>query len=80
MLSEVTDVSPSLLSHHLKTLREAGLITGTGAKKNFLVRCDEETNPKEERNAGQLNVHVLIQPINTTEQITIDLRLGEGAV
>ncbi len=28
VLSEVTDVSPSLLSHHLKTLREAGLITG----------------------------------------------------
>ncbi len=27
-LSDVADVSPSLLSHHLKTLREAGLITG----------------------------------------------------
>lgn len=27
-LAEVTLVSPSLLSHHLKTLREAGLITG----------------------------------------------------
>lgn len=28
VLSEVAEVSPSLLSHHLKTLREAGLITG----------------------------------------------------
>lgn len=28
VLSEVAGVSPSLLSHHLKTLREAGLITG----------------------------------------------------
>lgn len=27
-LSEVAEVSPSLLSHHLKTLREVGLITG----------------------------------------------------
>ncbi len=27
-LSEVAGVSPSLLSHHLKTLREANLITG----------------------------------------------------
>ncbi len=27
VLSDVADVSPSLLSHHLKTLREAGLIT-----------------------------------------------------
>lgn len=28
VLSDVAGVSPSLLSHHLKTLREAGLITG----------------------------------------------------
>ncbi len=28
VLSSVAEVSPSLLSHHLKTLREAGLITG----------------------------------------------------
>ena len=28
VLSEVAGVSPSLLSHHLKTLREVGLITG----------------------------------------------------
>lgn len=27
-LSDVAGVSPSLLSHHLKSLREAGLITG----------------------------------------------------
>ncbi len=27
-LAEVASVSPSLLSHHLKTLRDAGLITG----------------------------------------------------
>ena len=28
VLAEVVSVSPSLLSHHLKTLRDAGLITG----------------------------------------------------
>ncbi len=28
VLSDVAQVSPSLLSHHLKTLREAGLVTG----------------------------------------------------
>ena len=28
VLAEVTSVSPSLLSHHLKALRDAGLITG----------------------------------------------------
>lgn len=68
------------VSARLEEFWEAGLITGTSAKKNFLVRCDEETNPVQERNAGYLNVQVLLQPINTTEQITIDLRLGEGTV
>ena len=29
LLAEVAEVSPTLLSHHLKVLREAGLITGT---------------------------------------------------
>lgn len=28
VLSEITEVSPSLLSHHLKVLREAGVISG----------------------------------------------------
>ena len=28
-LSDIAEVSPPLLSHHLKVLREAGLITGT---------------------------------------------------
>ncbi len=28
-LSDIADVSPPLLSHHLKVLREAGLIAGT---------------------------------------------------
>jgi ArsR family transcriptional regulator, arsenate/arsenite/antimonite-responsive transcriptional repressor len=29
VLAEVADVSPTLLSHHLKVLREAGLIKGS---------------------------------------------------
>ena len=29
VLAEIVDVSPPLLSHHLKVLRQAGLISGT---------------------------------------------------
>lgn len=55
---------------------EAGLLTGETAGGDYLVRCDEETNPQDERDAGRLNVHVSVRPITTTEHISIDLRLG----
>lgn len=56
----------------------AGLLTGENARKDYLVRCDEETNTKEDREMGRLHVAVSVRPISTTEHITIDLRLGEG--
>ena len=54
-LSEVAEVSPPLLSHHLKVLREAGLIAGTkrgrwvdyslytGALATLFARAEPET-------------------------------------
>ncbi len=56
----------------------AGMLTGEAAGRDYLVRCDRETNPKEARDAGQMNVQVSLRPITTTEHITIDLRLGEA--
>ena len=39
-LAEVANVSPPLLSHHLKVLREAGLITGTKRGRWIDYRLD----------------------------------------
>jgi ArsR family transcriptional regulator len=42
VLAQVTDVSSTLLSHHLKVLREAGLITG--AKRGRWIDYTLEAN------------------------------------
>ena len=57
---------------------QAGMLTGEAAGRDYMVRCDDETNPKEARDAGQMSVEVRLRPITTTEHITIDLRLGES--
>ncbi len=61
----------------LEEFWRAGLITSEAPKGDFLVRCNRETNPRVEREAGKLNVHVRLRPIGMTEHVTIDLRLGE---
>jgi hypothetical protein len=60
----------------------SGLLTGPRAGDEYLVQCDEETNPLEERNAGLVQVKVVLRPIGTTEYIVVELRLGanEGVV
>ncbi len=54
----------------------AGLLGGTRAQEEYSVECNGATNPVEARNAGQLNVLILLKPVSTTERILIDLRLG----
>lgn len=54
----------------------AGLLAGAKDGSEYNVKCDEEMNPLATREAGYVNVQVLLQPIGSTEQIQIDLRLG----
>lgn len=61
----------------LEEFWRAGLLTGETRHGDYEVKCDYETNPPADRNAGKLNVRVRFRPIGTTEHITIDLRLGE---
>ncbi len=55
----------------------AGLLTGDQAGSEYSVQCDEELNPPEVRDAGQVNVRVTVRPISTAEFIVVDLRLGQ---
>ena len=65
-----------MVSHRLDMMWTAGLLTGDNAGEEYLVRCDDETNPPEVRDAGQINVKVFLRPINTAEYIVVELRLG----
>ena len=57
---------------------ERGMLTGAAAGRDYWVKCDEENNPREEREAGRMNVLVRFRPVSTTEHITIDLRLSQA--
>lgn len=60
----------------LDSLWSAGLLTGDQAGAEYMVQCDRELNPPAFRDAGQINVKVLIRPISTAEYIVVDLKLG----
>ena len=62
--------------HRLSQFWSAGLLAGGKDGEEYNVKCDAEINPPAERDAGQVNVQVLLKPIGTTEQIRIDLRIG----
>lgn len=57
---------------------QAGILSGTRSQEEYSVECNEATNPVALRDAGQLNVRILLRPVGTTERILIDLRLGSN--
>lgn len=57
----------------------AGLLAGAKDGSEYNVKCDDEINPPATRDAGHVNVQVLLRPMGTTEQIRIDLRIGGDA-
>jgi hypothetical protein len=65
----------------LDELWGAGLLTGEVAGQDYLVQCDEQTNPPALRDLGQVSVRIRLRPISTTEYILVELRLGsDGTV
>ncbi len=57
----------------------AGMLGGAKDGTEYDVKCDAELNPPMVRDAGHVNVQVLLRPMGTTEQIRIDLRIGGEA-
>lgn len=65
-----------LVTNRLDMMWNSGLLEGDKAGSQYLVKCDEEINPPEVRDAGQVNVQVFLKPITTAEFIVVELRLG----
>lgn len=75
---ELWEVVTRMVTSRLEELASAGLLNGDRAGSDYLVQCDKQLNPPEARNAGIVNVRVVLSPISTTEQIVVELRLGAG--
>ncbi len=73
---ELWEIVTRTVRARLDTVWAAGLLTGDRAGLDYTVQCDAELNPPEVRNAGQINVQVMIRPISTAEFIVVELRLG----
>ncbi len=73
---ELWEIVARTVRTRLDQMWTAGLLTGEQAGTDYEVTCDAELNPPEVRDAGQVNVRVLMRPISTTEFIVVELRLG----
>ncbi len=73
---ELWEIIKRQVRTRLDMLWGAGLLTGEKAGLEYEVQCDGQLNPVEVRDAGQVNVRVLIRPIQTAEYIVVELRLG----
>jgi hypothetical protein len=73
---ELWEIIKRQLRARMDQLWSAGLLTGDQSGLGYLIKCDEETNPPEIRDAGQVHVQVYVRPISTAEFIVLELRLG----
>jgi phage tail sheath protein FI len=48
-----------------------GSIVGTTPEEAFFVKCDEETNPPEARDAGELTIEIGVAPVKPAEFIVV---------
>jgi Bacteriophage tail sheath protein len=61
------------LSAHLGDLWAGGALVGTTADEAFYIKCDEETNPQEARDAGQVITEIGIAPRAPAEFVVINI-------
>jgi phage tail sheath protein FI len=55
----------------LYKLYKKGAIVGAAPEEAFFVKCDEETNPPEARDAGELVIEVGVAPVKPAEFIVV---------
>jgi phage tail sheath protein FI len=56
----------------------SGALVGRTAEEAFYVKCDEETNPKEEVDAGYVNVEIGIAPVKPAEFVVFKIGQWDG--
>ena len=57
---------------------KAGAFAGEKMEDAFFVKCDEETNPDEVRDAGQLVVEIGIAPVKPAEFVVFRIAQFSG--
>ncbi len=62
----------------LKTVWSAGALFGATPDQAFYVKCDEELNPPETRDLGQLNIEVGIAPVKPAEFVIFRISQWAG--
>src|SRR3569623_1254834 len=65
------------ISSYLTLLWRNGALMGTSPEQAFYVKCDEETNPPEVIDAGQLVVEIGLAPVKRAEFVIF--RIGQMA-
>lgn len=56
----------------------SGALVGNTAEQAFYVKCDEETNPKDEVDAGYLNIEIGIAPVKPAEFVVFRIGQWDG--
>ena len=64
------------IKHRLNSFWNAGLLTMSENGSKYQVLCSKENNPQESLDQGRVHVGIKLQPVGATEQIQIDLNLG----
>jgi hypothetical protein len=62
----------------LKTVWRSGALFGTTEGQAFYVKCDEETNPPETRDLGQLIIEIGIAPVKPAEFVIFRISQWAG--
>ena len=63
---------------YLKTVWSAGALFGTTPSEAFYVKCDEELNPPEVRDLGQLIIEIGISPVKPAEFVIFRISQWAG--
>lgn len=56
----------------------SGALFGKTAEEAFYVKCDEETNPREEIDAGYVNIEIGIAPVKPAEFVVFKIGQWDG--